>query len=79
MQLADWLKKQRMTGAELAQRLNVDDATINRLIPREGKKQVRKPSLSLAEKIFAATGGEVTPNDFMEREPPGSQEHRAVS
>lgn len=73
-QLADWLKAKGLTGSDLARLVGCDDATINRLIPKKGKKQVRKPSLDLAEKICEATDGEVTPNDFMDAGPRAAAE-----
>jgi transcriptional regulator with XRE-family HTH domain len=75
MKLAAWLKKEGKTGTDLASLIGCDDATINRLIPKAGKKQTRRPSLDLAAKISTATGGEVTANDFMEDDPdaPGSE------
>lgn len=71
MQLVDWLKAHNMTGTDLANLLGVDDSTINRLIPKDGKKQMRRPSLDLAARISAATNGEVTANDFMDGVPVG--------
>jgi transcriptional regulator with XRE-family HTH domain len=65
MQLAAWLKKEGKTGTDLANEIGVDVSTINRLIPKPGKKQKRRPSLDLAAKIKAATGGEVTADDLM--------------
>ena len=66
MKLSDWLKKEGKTGADLAGAIGCDDTTINRLIPKPGKLQRRKPSIDLAEKIARATNGEVTANDFMD-------------
>lgn len=74
MKLADWLKENGMTGSDLARKIGRDDATINRLIPKPGKKQVRGPGKRLMKQLLVATGGEVTANDFMDviptREPP---------
>jgi len=69
MKLAAWLKKEGKTGSDLARRIGRDGTTINRLIPKPGKKQTRKPSYELAADIAAATGGEVTLNDFMDEFP----------
>jgi hypothetical protein len=75
MKLADWLSANGMTGSDLARKLGRDDATINRLIPKPGKKQVRGPGKRLLKQLLAATDGEVTANDFMDviptREPLG--------
>lgn len=76
MQLVDWLKAHNMTGTDLANLIGVDDSTINRLIPKDGKKQKRRPSLDLAAKISAATNGEVTANDFMDGVPAGGVSDR---
>lgn len=65
MKLQDWLSATGTTQAALAELVGVEQASISRLIPGPGKKQVRKPSLDLAERILEATGGEVTPNDFV--------------
>jgi len=70
MRLGDWLARERMSGTELARRLGVDDATVNRLIPRDGKKQVRRPSWDLVRRIHDVTEGAVTANDFMSEDQP---------
>lgn len=66
MRLEDYLERHHLSGTEFAKIVGVDDATINRLIPREGKKQVRKPGWELISKIAKATNGQVTANDFMD-------------
>lgn len=78
MKLADWLRREHKTGAELAERIGVDVTTINRLIPKEGKKQIRKPSFDLAAAISIATNGEVTPNDFLDELPAGADAEDAA-
>lgn len=66
MRLTDWLVSNRLSGSQFAKRVGVPAATINRLIPKPGKKQTRKPGRRLLPRIVAATGGEVTANDFMD-------------
>ena len=63
--LAEWLKRNRKTGSDLAKEIDVDPSTINRLIPKPGKKQTRRPGRRLMPKIKAATKGEVTADSFM--------------
>lgn len=73
MRLSDYLERHRMSGSEFAVRIGVSESTINRLIPRPGKKQLRRPSWDLIEKIAAATGGAVTADDFMTSGPTESR------
>lgn len=72
MRLADYLEKSGKTGSDLALECGVDDATINRLIPKVGKKQFRKPSFDLIEKIARATDNQVTADDFMNQDLPSA-------
>jgi transcriptional regulator with XRE-family HTH domain len=60
MKLADWLQQNDITGAALAVSAGLDPSTISRIISGE-----RKPDWSTLDKIMAATGGAVTPNDFI--------------
>ena len=66
MKLAAWLTREGKSGSDLAAQIGCDDATINRLIPKPGKKHIRRPGRRLMPKIVAATNGEVTANDFMD-------------
>lgn len=75
MRLEDWLQQHQKTQAWLAERVCVDQATISRLIAREGKKQVRKPSWDLAGRIRIATDGAVTELDWADIEPDPEPAH----
>lgn len=66
MKLKDWLRSNKVSQADFAQTVEVDQATISRLIPEEGKRQRRSPSLDLVARIERATGGEVTARDFID-------------
>jgi transcriptional regulator with XRE-family HTH domain len=58
MQLSAWLEIEGMTQEVLARRVGVSQSRVAQLVAGE------LPSLALAQRIFVATGGEVTPNDF---------------
>lgn len=60
MNLSDWLKSTGTRACDLAREVETTEATISRL--RHGRAQ---PSFDLARRIAAATGGQVTANDFM--------------
>ena len=64
MKLASWLKSNGFSARDFAARVGTTEATISRL--RNARAQ---PSFELAEKIMDATGGAVTPNDFLKRAP----------
>ena len=66
MKLGDWLREKHMTHESFALLVGCGTSHITRLIPRRGKKQVRKPSFALAKKISEATGGQVTANDWVD-------------
>lgn len=59
MKLDLWLKENGLRERDFAQRINRSQATVNRY--RLGKRYPRPVDL---ERIFVATGGNVTPNDF---------------
>ena len=61
MKLAQWLKLDGNSARELAAKVETTEATISRL--RNGHAQ---PSMELAQRIFDATGGAVSPNDFLD-------------
>ncbi len=66
MKLAQWLKSNDISAREFAARVKTTEATVSRL--RNGRAQ---PSMELAQKIMTATGGAVTPNDFLDFSPSG--------
>lgn len=57
--LIQYLKRSRLTQEAFAASLGVSQATISRIILQQAK-----PSLALAVRIEAATGGAVRPSDF---------------
>lgn len=65
MQLGEWLIQSKLSASELAKRLGVAESTINRLIPRDGKKQVRRPGWALMALIKDATAGAVSADDWL--------------
>lgn len=69
MKLGAWLDWKGITAEAFAARIGCDTSTITRLIPRDGKKQVRMPSMGLANRIAEATEHQVTANDFAEPDP----------
>jgi transcriptional regulator with XRE-family HTH domain len=61
MTLKDYLASQGLTATEFAKKLGVSASTITRAIKKE-----RRPTWTTLEKIRAATGNRVQPNDFAE-------------
>ena len=59
MQLANWLKQSRSTRADFARVVEISPGRVTQICEGE------LPSLELAERIAKATGGAVTPNDFV--------------
>ena len=60
MKLNRYLETHRITPAEFARRLDMPASTITRLLSGE-----RSPGLALLQTIHVATGGSVSPNDFL--------------
>lgn len=67
MKLGVWMKSRGLTAEKMAESVGCSVSTITRLIPGEGKKQTRQPSVRLARKIKAATNGAV---DFLDDDEP---------
>lgn len=61
MKLADYLTSENMKPLHLAQIVGVKASTISRILKGE-----RDPSFKLMAKIEDATGGAVSPDDFMD-------------
>jgi 3,4-dihydroxy 2-butanone 4-phosphate synthase/GTP cyclohydrolase II len=59
MQLAEWLKQSKSTRARFALKVEISPGRVTQICEGE------LPSLDLAERIAKATGGAVTPNDFV--------------
>ncbi len=64
MNLSDWLNRTSARACDLAKAAGTTEATISRL-----KNGNAVPSLDLARRIAEATGGAVTANDFISRNP----------
>lgn len=64
MKLSDWLKKEEISGAEFARRHSISEGMVSLLCRDETWL-----SREMAQKIFDATKGEVTPTDFLIAEP----------
>lgn len=67
MDLQTWLTENEMTATAFAEKAGVAVSTITRAIRRE-----RRPDWDTLEAIGRATGGAVTPNDFMADNPAAS-------
>ena len=71
MQLADWLKRERLTHDQFAVLLSdadrsVDRSTVTRWLPGDdGSPPKRRPGWDLLARILEVTKGDVTPNDFL--------------
>lgn len=74
MQLADWMRKEKITALECAARLRVHRSTVLRILPSKGGllPSKRKPSWKLAARIERMTNGEVTANDWVTSQPPAA-------
>ena len=60
MELADYLSKQNISGAEFAQRIEVSQEAVRRYV-----KGDRRPEWDILARIVSATDGHVQPNDFL--------------
>jgi 3,4-dihydroxy 2-butanone 4-phosphate synthase/GTP cyclohydrolase II len=72
MKLAEWLINKRMSQLELARRLGVTQGRVSQLTGGA------LPSLELANKIAAATGNKVRPEDFGEQDMTGDNKLDSV-
>ncbi|CAO4179026.1 helix-turn-helix domain-containing protein [Methylorubrum populi] len=61
MKLADYLSEAEIRPAAFAERIGVTRQTLWRYVSGD-----RRPEWDVLERIQAATGGHVTPNDFLE-------------
>jgi len=59
MTLEEWIAKQELTHAEAARVIGVSQPHVTMLV---GKR--RKPSLSLLQRVYAASDGRVTLEDW---------------
>ena len=65
MKLGEWLRRNSVTRADFARRIGVSPGAVT-LICREHGAWISRET---AERIFAETGGAVTPNDFLSAKP----------
>lgn len=59
MMLREWLRENDVSGSEFARRIGSSQAAVNRYL-----NHGRIPEAPIMRRIFAATGGAVTANDF---------------
>ena len=62
MKLKDYLREKDITAREFAELIGVDYSTVTRYCAG-----VRRPEWPILERITVATGGAVTPTDFLSR------------
>ncbi len=60
MKLTDWLESQNLTASAFADQLGVSVSTVTRCMNGQ-----RRPEWQTLDAIYKATGGQVTPNDFL--------------
>jgi len=60
MKLADWLESNNLTASAFAEQLGVSVSTVTRCMNGQ-----RRPEWQTLDAIYKATGGQVTPNDFL--------------
>src|SRR5690606_26131874 len=63
MKLTDWLESQNLTASAFADQLGVSVSTVTRCMNGQ-----RRPEWQTLDAIYKATGGQVTPNDFLSDE-----------
>lgn len=73
MTLAEFLETSKIKPAQFAQTLGVEPSTISRIVNGD-----RGPSLEMALRIEAATGGKVTPRDLSKDAAPEPVSERAA-
>ena len=73
MKLRDWLKSKKMSQAELAKQIRMDQSAISLLC--NGRAW---PTAETARRIAIATKGEVLPNDFFDFDFMEGSERRAA-
>lgn len=61
--LTTWRKSEKLSQAQVAERLGVSRWTVNRLELGE-----RTPSMALANRLNEISDGKVTPNDFLRKQ-----------
>ncbi|MBO6691094.1 MAG: 2-oxoglutarate dehydrogenase E1 component [Parvibaculum sp.] len=63
MKLTDWLESNNLTASAFAEQLGVSVSTVTRCMNGQ-----RRPEWQTLDAIYKATGGQVTPNDFLSDE-----------
>ncbi|MDO8534384.1 MAG: helix-turn-helix transcriptional regulator [Xanthobacteraceae bacterium] len=71
MHLADYLKHHDLTRAAFASKIGRSEATVSRIV-----RGINGPNRTTMRAIRDATGGKVTPNDFLPPSPPPSRPRR---
>lgn len=61
MKLSDWRKREGLTQVQVAEKIGRTHPTVSRIEAGE-----HRPDWATLEAITALTGGEVTPNDFID-------------
>lgn len=74
MRLSDWMRLQGLSDDQVAEKVEVDRATISRI--RRGK---HKPSWRVIERLHEITGGDVGADDFLKPELPSGAAGRATT
>ncbi|AGH48742.1 2-oxoglutarate dehydrogenase E1 component [Sphingomonas sp. MM-1] len=69
MKLVDYLEAHSLTHEQFAGILGCSQPTVTRFV-----HGIRRPSRFLMRRIAEATGGVVTPNDFLDESPPPFQD-----
>lgn len=79
MRLETWMQENRKTATDVAAEAGVSVSAISRLIPKPGKKQLRRPGAELMRKLKAITAGQVTADDFIDEWDAVPSEGRATA
>ena len=69
MRLSDYLKAEGMTLAQFGSQIGISASTVHRYATG-----LRVPKPEVMSRVFAATDGRVTPNDFFDLPTPASQD-----
>ena len=67
MKLGDWISQRGITPTDFARRIDRAPSTVTRLIAGD-----TLPDRDTVKRIFGATDGAVTPNDFFDLPDPGA-------
>lgn len=59
MKLAHWMERERKSDDDMAAEISRSRTTVSRI-----RRELIRPDWETMERIFEATNGEVTPNDY---------------